>query len=117
MPTITPTNKIAKDLANKRIFEVMHFVVTNNIQGIPDDTHFLKSIGYNSTKNLHLIRTGVQSFQVEHIQNVCTVYGISADFLLNENCHKMFADLGKESPMFRLKVAAKELEILLKELE
>ncbi len=106
----------AKSFTDSRIIEVMYFVIANRIKEISDEANFLKSIGYNSWRNLQLIKKGTQHFQVEHIQNLCTIYGVSADFLLNKNFNKMFVDLGNESPMFRLKVAAKEVEILLKDL-
>ena len=119
MPTVVqPTEEVsnAKSFSDFRIMEVMQFVIANRIKEISDEANFLKSIGYNSWRNLALIRKGVQHFQIEHIVNTCTVYNVSADFLLNKNCHKMFIDLGNETPMFRLKVAAKEVEILLKDL-
>lgn len=103
-----------KHLADLRILEVMDFVVTNKINSIKNETQFLKSIGYNNTTNLQLIKNQIQSFQIEHLQNVCTVYNINADFLLNANCSKMMRDLGNETPLFRLKVVTKELAMYIK---
>lgn len=116
MPKISLTNQAPKRLADKRILEVMDFVVANKIQGIPNETTFLKSIGYNHPKNIALIKTQVQSFQVEHLQNVCTIFSVKADFLLNDACNTMFTDLDKTTPLHRLKVAVKELDIFMKEI-
>ena len=117
MGIITAYNKGKRDVANRRILEVMNFVVANNLNSIPDETNFLKSIGYSSPKNVTGIKSGILSFQMTHVENTCSVYGVSADFLLNEKIHKMFLNQDKETPMFRLKVATKEVEIYLKDLE
>ena len=107
----------AKFLTDFRLMEVMKFVIANNINKVADEKTFCLSIGYTSPRNLQLINKGTQHFKISHISNACAVYKINADFLLNKNCHKMFADPSNETPIFRLKVAAAEVEIYLKELE
>ena len=107
----------AKLFCDERVLEVMNFVIEKKIRGITDEANFLKSIGYNSWRNLALIRKGLQHFKIEHLQNVCTIYSVSADFLLNKNCFKMFVNLSDQAPLDRIVMAAKELEIYIRDLE
>lgn len=116
MPKITTTNQAPKRLADKRVLEVMDFIIANRIQGVNNETTFLLTINYNSPKNLKLIRDEVQSFQLEHLQNLCTMFSVNADFLLNSTCNTMFTELDKTTPLHRLKVAVKELDIFMKEI-
>ena len=117
MPKITPETEALKKFTNSRILQIMNYVIANKINDIEDETRFMKSIGYDNVSNLSSIKRGIQSFQLNHINNLCELYNISADFLLNKNCHTMFLDIEKYNPMERLKIATKEMEIYIEELE
>ena len=114
MPKLSEQAEAVKHDVNTRVFEVMDYIISNKVNGIADETKFLKSIGYNSTKNLALIKKSVQSFQLHHLQNLCEIYGVSGDFILNTNTFKMFAKFEKLTPLQKLIIVAKEAEIYMK---
>ena len=73
-------------LHNRRMLQVMRYVIFNRIEGIDSETKFIVRIA-NVTKrnNLHLIYKGKQSFVAADMQMCCTIFGIDGNFLLVES--------------------------------
>ena len=115
MPKVLPGNAELKSFVSTRAIEVINYLVANNIKGMDNPTQVLIAIGYPHPKNYPAVKLGRQSLQLTHLKNLCTIFGISADFLLNENCFTMLAAPDKLTPIERLKIAVKEVDIFITE--
>lgn len=111
---IEPIPDTFKTLADERVLEVMNYVLSNAINGVTMKTQFLRSIKYGNTSNLQAVIKGTQSFKNEHLEALCAIYKVDANFLFVKKYNNMFLQESKGTPMDRLKIAVKEVELFIK---
>lgn len=107
---MTETN--FKKSTDERMFIVMDYIAANRIKGIASRKVFAETIGYLFT-NLSNIRTGGQSFGIDHISECCKIYNVSADYIFGFT-NDMFRNGTSLPAISRLKDAVREIEEELK---
>jgi hypothetical protein len=97
-------------LWDERMLLVMKYVIANNIRDIGTKTAFMKAIGFSNAANLTQIKTGLQSFRLEHIQAACKLFNLDANYFVDSSCTLM--NRGKKSSaMQQLKEAVQAVGI------
>lgn len=82
-------------LWDERMLLVMKYVISNGIKDIHTKTAFMQAIGFSSAANLSQIKTGIQSFRLEHIQAACKLFKLDANYFVDSSCTLM--NRGKKS--------------------
>lgn len=98
-------------LWDERMLLVMKYVISNGIKDISTKTAFMQAIGFSSAANLTQIKTGIQSFRLEHIQAACRLFKLDANYFLDDKCTSMFKQGKKSSAMQQLKEAVQAVGI------
>ena len=97
-------------LWDERMLLVMKYVISNGIKDIHTKTAFMQAIGFSSAANLSQIKTGAQSFRLEHIQAACKLFKLDANYFLDDKCTLMTRGK-KSSAMQQLKEAVQAVGI------
>ncbi len=99
-----------KTFTDQRVLNVIDFFVKNKINGIETEADFLHPIGYLNVSNLILVKNGTNAFTAKQLQAIVNLYGVDANYLLNEK-HLTMLYIGREvSPIIQIKQAVAALE-------
>jgi hypothetical protein len=94
---------------DKRMLQLMEYIITSRTNDITTKTAFLLSIGFNSTANMAQIKSGAQSFRIEHFVTACKKYNINANWFLDADCKVMNREGKKTSTIDVLRQAVSVL--------
>ncbi len=96
------------NIADQRMLTVMEYCIANKLKGARSITAWCELIEMNQN-NISNIRGGHQRFSRDHVSAVCSVFGISADYLFGFT-DQMLRNKESVSPIQRIKEALNELE-------
>lgn len=102
-------------LPDKRMLELMDFVISNKVKGVGTKGAFFKSLGFVNAGNLSQIKKGLHSFRNEHLMKAVKVYNVDANFFLDETHYAMLKVNEKKTPLQLLNEAVKVVSLALKE--
>jgi hypothetical protein len=74
---------------DERMLQLMEYVISSRTNDITTKTAFLLSIGFSSVANLAQIKSGLQSFRIEHFVTACRKYNVNANWFLDKDCKEM----------------------------
>lgn len=65
---------------DKRMFELIDHVISNNIKGIKGNPDFIKKVGIPTLATLDQVRNLKQSFRLQHFLKAATLFEVSMDW-------------------------------------
>lgn len=95
---------------NKRMLKLMDHYISQHEEWT--ETAYLERIGF-SRYNIGNVRSGRQSFTLDHVREACIFTGADANWLMGLPGSKMQRSEIKNTPVERIKAAVIEIEALL----
>ena len=100
----------SKKETNKRMLKLMEYYISQHSEWT--ETAYLERIGY-SRYNIGNVRSGRQSFTLDHVREACLFTGADANWLMGLPGSTMMRKQGKSSPVERIEQAVVEIKSLL----
>ena len=98
-------------LHDKRMFQLLAYVINNKVKGITTDTEFLDRVGGDTSKshNIGKLKSGTQHFVIADIKRACEIFNVDANFFFLEGHFTMMLPKKTKSPFEQLLVAVQAI--------
>lgn len=97
-----------KHIADERMIKAFDYIVAHKVKDVTTLKECCEIAGI-APNNIANIRKGTQSFNNNHILNICKHFNISADFIFGLTTN-LFRQSAKETPIQRIESALQELK-------
>ena len=93
-------------LHDRRMLQLMVFVVDNKMKGVTGEVEFLNTVGGPNKANVSsALKNGTQHFTIADIKRACDIFGVDANFFFLEKHTTMIYPKNKTTPFEMLLVA------------
>ena len=93
-------------LHDRRMLQLMVFVITNKLKGVTGEVEFLNIVGSPNKGNISAaLKNGKQHFVIADVKRACEIFGADANFFFLENHVNMFRKGIIKTPFEMLLVA------------
>lgn len=72
--------KVKLAIWDKRMFELMDFVIKHNIHGIKNNLKFYKAVGIPNWSTVYQVQAGKQSFRHAHFYKASKLFNVSMEW-------------------------------------